>query len=260
MEKPRSPMNGAVSDSKAGVVTLDSRPVAKRIGLIVLATDHTSERDFARVCDPDEVGVYASRIAYENPTTPENLSQMGPRLSQAADLILPGEPVDVVAYACTAASVVLGNDTVFDAIRAAKPGAACVTPSTAAFDAFDALGIRRVSVLTPYTDRVTGQLVDYFGGLGLDIVNHRGLGFDDDREMARIDHTSLLEAGANTISEDADALFVSCTAVRAMECISRLEDRIGKPVISSNQALVWRSLRLVGVSRRIQGFGRLFEY
>lgn len=260
METTRPSMKDAVFQSKASGITLDARPVAKRIGLITLATDHTSERDFARICDPDEVGVYTSRVAYENPTTPENLSRMGPRLSHAADLILPGEPLDVVAYACTAASVVLGNDAVFEAIRAAKPGVACVTPSTAALDAFDVLGIRRVSVLAPYTDRVTDKLVDYFRGLGLDIVSHRGLGFEDDREMARIDHASLMEAGANTVSESADALFVSCTAVRAMECVSRLEDRIGKPVITSNQAIVWRSLRLVGVSRRIQGFGRLFEH
>lgn len=260
MENPYSPTGGEFSDANVSGITLDPLPVPKRIGLIVLATDHTSERDFARICDPDEVGVYTSRVAYENPTTPENLSQMGPRLSDAADLILPGEPVDVVAYACTAASVVLGNEAVFGAIHAAKPGTVCVTPTSAAFDAFDALGIRRVSVLTPYTDRVTGKLVAYFGGHGLDIVSARGLGFYDDREMARIDHASLLEAGVNATSESAEGLFISCTAVRAMECVGRLEDKIGKPVITSNQALVWRSLRLVGVSRPIHGFGRLFDH
>lgn len=260
MEKPNSPVSDDVSGPKVSGITLDPRPVAKRIGLIALATDHTSERDFARVCDPDEVGVYTSRVAYENPTTPENLSQMGPRLSHAADLILPGEQLDVVAYACTAASVVLGNDAVIASIQAVKPGAACVTPTTAAFDAFDTLGIRRVSVLTPYSDRVTEKLVSYFGGYGLNIVNARGLGFEDDREMARIDHASVLAAGASTISDSSEALFISCTAVRAMECVSRLEDKIGKPVITSNQAIIWRSLRLAGISRPIQGFGRLFQH
>ena len=60
----------------------DDRPVPRRIGLVLLATDHTTERDFARICRPDEAGVYANRIAYENPTTPENLHRMQPRLPQ----------------------------------------------------------------------------------------------------------------------------------------------------------------------------------
>ena len=91
---------------------LDDRPVKKRIALVALATDHTSERDFARICDPDQVGVYTNRIAFENPTTKETLLRTGPQLSEAAAQILPDEEVDVVAYGCTAASIVLGNDAV----------------------------------------------------------------------------------------------------------------------------------------------------
>lgn len=100
---------------------LDASPVAKRIGLIALATDHTSELDFARICDPAEVGVYVTRIAYDNPTTPESLRLTGPRITAGAELILPGEHLDVVAYGCTAATVVLGDEAVADLIHAAKP-------------------------------------------------------------------------------------------------------------------------------------------
>ena len=59
-------------------IGFDAEPVAKRIGLGVVATDHTIERDYARICDPDEIAVYVNRIPYDNPTTRESLSETGP--------------------------------------------------------------------------------------------------------------------------------------------------------------------------------------
>ncbi|TJW57736.1 MAG: ectoine utilization protein EutA, partial [Mesorhizobium sp.] len=80
---------------------LDARPLAKRVGLIILATDHTSEPDFHRMVASERIGVYVARIPYKNPTTPENLRRMQPELEAAAALILPDEPLDAVCYSCT---------------------------------------------------------------------------------------------------------------------------------------------------------------
>ncbi|UWQ29478.1 ectoine utilization protein EutA [Leisingera sp. M523] len=238
---------------------LDDRPVKKRIALVALATDHTSERDFARICDPDRVGVYTNRIAFENPTTRETLLQTGPRLTEAAAQILPEEEVDVVAYGCTAASIVLGNDAVTRYLNAAKPKTPCVTPSSAAFDAFEALGASRVSLLTPYSPAVTDEMAQYFTAHGPAVVSAVCFGLTDDRQMARISENSIIEAAIAACDEGADALFLSCTALRAAPCVQRIEDRLGKPVVSSNQAMVWRCLRLAGIADPVPGYGRLFE-
>lgn len=238
---------------------LDDRPVKKRIALVALATDHTSERDFARICDPDQVGVYTNRIEFENPTTKETLLKTGPRLTAAAAQILPGEEVDVVAYGCTAASIVLGNDAVSGHLSAAKPGTPCVTPSSAAFDAFAALGVSRVSLLTPYSPEVTDEMAQYFASHGPAVANAACFGLTDDREMARISEDSIIEAALTACDEDAEALFLSCTALRAATCVERIEQRLGKPVVSSNQAMVWRCLRLAGITDKVPGYGRLFE-
>ncbi|WP_027257886.1 ectoine utilization protein EutA [Leisingera aquimarina] len=238
---------------------LDDRPVKKRIALVALATDHTSERDFARICDPDRVGVYTNRIEFENPTTRETLLKTGPRLTEAAAQILPGETVDVVAYGCTAASIVLGNDAVARSLSTAKPDTPCVTPSSAAFDAFAALEARRVSLLTPYSPEVTDEMAQYFAVHGPEVVNAACFGLTDDRQMARISEDSIIEAGIAACESSADVLFLSCTALRAAVCIERIEDRLGKPVVSSNQAMVWRCLRLAGITDPVKGFGRLFE-
>lgn len=239
---------------------LDARAVAYRVGLVVLATDHTTERDFARLMDPAQIGVYASRIDYENPTTPENLRLTGPRLTAAAGQILPEEELDVLVYSCTAASVVLGNEVVAGHLRAAKPGAACVTPSSAAFDAFAALGTGRVSVLTPYSTGVTDALVRYFGEHGLDVVSAQCFGLEDDREMARLSQDCIIEAAVAAMSPQAEALFLSCTALRSAECAARIEAATGRPVITSNQAMIWRSFRHLGLEPGIAGAGRIFDH
>lgn len=230
-----------------------------RVGLVVLATDHTTERDFARLMDPATTGIYANRIAFENPTTHESLMRTGPRLTAAAAQILPDEDLDVIVYSCTAASVVLGNDVVAGHLGAAKPGAACVTPSSAAFDAFAALGVRRVSVLTPYTPDVTDELIRYFAAHGPDVVSSTCFGLDDDRDMARLSEACITEAAIAAMDPQAEALFVSCTAVRAAQCAARIEKKIGKPVITSNQAMAWRSLRHLGLFPGITGAGRIFD-
>lgn len=251
-------MSSQLNEKKPSEIELDDEPVSKRIGLIVLSTDHASEREFARLCDPNEVGVYVTRIQYDNPTTPDNLLLTGPRLSEATALLLPDERFDVIAYGCTAASVVLGNDKITQLIQDVKPEAACVTPSSAAFAAFAALGVKRVSVLTPYSAEVTQELVTYFEKHDLDVINHKGLGFTDDRQMARIKTTEIITAGIETMDGDAEALFISCTALQAVVCVDELERRIGKPVVTSNQAVVWQCQRLAGIDKKIDGFGKLF--
>lgn len=240
-------------------IELDASPVPKRIGLIALATDNTTEREYARICDPDLTGVYVARVGYANPTTPENLRSMGPHIEAAARSILPEQDLDVIAYACTAASVVLGDEYVFEAMRQAKPGAACVTPTSAAFAAFSALGVGKVSVLTPYTRLVTGEITTYLESKGLAVVSAENMNLEDDRDMARVSPKTIRRAGVEAMDSDADALFISCTALRAAGCVQAIEAQTGKPVVTSNQAMVWRSLRLAGDGRPIQGYGRLFN-
>ena len=239
--------------------TLDQRPVAKRIGLVTLATDHTTEVDFARMLSAFGIGVYVNRIEFENPTTHESLLRTGPLLAHAASNILPDEHLDALVYACTAASVVLGNDTVAGHMNNAKPNTPCITPSSAAFDAFRALNVGKISVLTPYTNDVTDSLVTYFSDNGPEVMNASCLGLTDDRDMARVSHKSIIEAGVASMETDAEALFISCTAVRAAECVVELENRIGKPVVTSNQAMVWRCLRYLAITANLPEGGSLFN-
>ena len=236
---------------------LDARPLARRVGLVVLATDHTSEPDFSRMVASDTIGVYVARVAYANPTTPENLRAMQPALSRAAELILPGEDLDAICYSCNSASVVIGDEAVEEALRAARPGVAVVTPPLATVRGLQALGAKRISILTPYTPETSGPVAEYFSAKGFEVASFTCLGFDDDREMARIAPSTLAGLAREATAPDADALIILCTALRAAVAAADIEAATGKPVVTSNQATAWMCLRLCGDETPRPELGRL---
>ena len=111
-----------------------------RLGLLVLATDFTIEHEWrAIMAGLPGVALYQSRILNDAQITPETLRAMEPRIAAATDVILPGSPLDVVAYGCTSASMAIGEEKVFERIRSVRPDAKCTTPITGAFAAFRAL-------------------------------------------------------------------------------------------------------------------------
>lgn len=236
---------------------LDPRPVKKRVGLLILATDHTTEPDYRRMVASERIGVYVARIAYANPTTPENLRRMQPALTDGAALILPGETLDAICYSCTSASVVIGDAEIEAAIRKAKPGVPVVTPPQAAMRGLRALGARRIGVLTPYTVETSRPMADYFVRHGFEVASFTCLGFEDDREMARIQPSGLVDLARRSTHPEAEALFVSCTALRSALAAAAIEEAIGRPVVTSNQATAWNCLRLCGDGASRPQWGRL---
>ncbi|RJT26716.1 ectoine utilization protein EutA [Mesorhizobium waimense] len=236
---------------------LDARPLEKRVGLIILATDHTSEPDFRRMVASDRVGVYVARIPYANPTTPENLRKMQPALTAGAALILPDEKLDAICYSCTSACVVIGDAEIEAAIQAARPGVPVVTPPMAGMRGLKALGAKRISILTPYTVETSRPMAMYFAVCGFEIASFTCLGFEDDREMARIPPAALVDLAREATDASAEALFVSCTALRGALAVTGMEESIGRPVVTSNQATAWNCLRLCGDEAAHPEFGRL---
>ncbi|UOM32731.1 aspartate/glutamate racemase family protein [Acuticoccus sp. I52.16.1] len=235
-------------------VRLDPRPV-HRIGMIALATDLTSERDAARLLPP-EVAMHTTRVPFENPTTPDTLRRLAGGLTGAADLLVPGLDLAAIIFSCTAASATIGDAAVRAAIQTARPGVPVVTPPDAATQAFAALGVRRIALLTPYLPETTAPMVRYFQARGLTIVAAQCLGLADDREMARVAPQTILAAAEAVDTADAEAVFLSCTALPALGLIDALEATLGKPVVSSNQASLWQALGHAAVA--IEGPGRLF--
>ena len=236
---------------------LDAGPARYRIGLIALDSDVATERDFHAMLPPDAM-FYTSRIHCINPITVENLRRQGPMLRDAVNLLMPGQRLDAIAYSCTSGTVAIGYEGVAKEIRAAgRPGIPVVTPITSAIAGFAHLGIRRISLMTPYLDSVNQAMRAFLESHGIEVVNIGGFCMADDREMARIPPEAILDAAIEVCDERADALFISCTALRAAEIVERAEAALGRPVLSAIQTLFWQSLREAGCSAPMPGFGRL---
>ncbi|MGF1553407.1 MAG: ectoine utilization protein EutA [Paracoccaceae bacterium] len=236
---------------------LDPPGTPARVGLLLLSSDLTTERDAARVLAPEGIAAHAARVAFDNPTTRESLRRMGARIAEGAALLVPGAALSAVCFSCTSGTVEIGGEAVAAAIRAVRPGVPVVTPPEAALDAFAALGARRVALLTPYTESVTAPMARWFAERGVEIVRARCLGMEDDRAMARVSRAAIAEAAAEADHPAAEALFVSCTALPALGAAAAIEARLGKPVVTSNQASLWRLRALAGAAAPREGLGRL---
>ncbi|HEY4802014.1 MAG TPA: aspartate/glutamate racemase family protein [Paraburkholderia sp.] len=235
--------------------------IARRasIGLVVLATDHTIEHEWRGLLRQPGVAFYECRLENSPDITPPRLAEIEARIAPAVGLLLPGERLDVVAFGCTSASMVIGETRVFARIREARPDIACTTPITAALAALKALDVRRVALLTPYVRTINDFMRDYIEARGVAVTRMASFEHADDNEVARIDANSIRSA-IETLArhDDADAVFVSCTSLRVAALVPELEAAIGKPVLSSNHAMAWHALRLAGVQDSEPQLGRLF--
>ena len=231
-----------------------------RIGLVVLASDHTIEHEWRRMLDIDGIAVYQSRIANSPTITPETLKEMEAGLTRATEVILPGVDLDVVAYGCTSGAMVIGEDTVAARIRKARPGVAVTTPITAALAGMKALGMRRVALLTPYIDRINRMMRDYIEARGVAVPAMGSFNNENDNEVARIAPSSLRDAAVELASEPSvDGVFVACTSLRLAEVVEEIESLSGKPALSSNHAMAWHALRLARYREQVPGYGRLLR-
>jgi len=231
-----------------------------RIGLVVLATDYTIEHEMRMLVNLPGVDIYHARIANSPNISPDSLRAMEPLITATAELILPGDTLDVLAYACTSASIVLGTSTVAKNLNAAKPEAKTTNPALAAFEAFAALGAKRIAVLTPYSKNVNAMVQNSLEDVGFDVPVFGSFDEPHDPTVAAIDSQSLKTGIARiTEGQNVDAIFISCTSVRIVADVAAIETELDIPVTSSNHALAWHCLRLAGIDDKQPELGRLFS-
>ena len=234
----------------------DGNHARAKIGLVLLATEQTVQDDFMRLRPPG-VGVHFTRAPIPDSITSESLAAQADLLADCAATLLPDGSLDVVCYACTSGSLVIGEERVFTELNRGAPDAIATSLITGVMRALRALDARRIVVATPYLDEVNQREVDYLEEAGFEVLSLCGLNLEKDSDMVRVAPDYLAEFALAQDHADADAIFVSCGALRTLEVVGEIEARAGKPVICSNQAMIWDCLRLAGIDDRIDGYGRL---
>ena len=230
-----------------------------KIGLLALSTDLTIEKDFSSICYQLPLDVFVNRIHNENPLTKENLLKMYDKIESITEKILPGEKINTVAYGCTSGTIAIGEDRVKEKIQLAKPDCYVTTPITSAIKAFKLMNIKKISVFTPYPESVNKTIYEYFSKKKFDVLSFGTFDLDLDADFANIDPKHLYKTLINLDINNSDALFISCTALPALEILDEVEKKINKPVFSSNQTLIWDAVRSVGYKSPIKGYGKLFR-
>ena len=230
-----------------------------RIGLLALSTDLTIERDFQSICHSLPINLFVNRIHNENPLTKANLLKMYDQLESITEKILPGEKINTVAYGCTSGTIAIGEDKVKEKIQLAKPGCHVTTPITSAIKAFNKMNVKKIAVFTPYPESVNKTISEYLIKKNINVMSFSTFNLDLDVDFARVDPKYLSEILTKLNINDADALFVSCTALPALEILDEVEKKINKPVFSSNQTLIWDTIRSVGYKNSVTGYGKLLR-
>jgi maleate isomerase len=230
------------------------------LGLIALATDRVGAYDTETYLQGlDGVAMFSTRIPMAEVATPQTLAAVGPHIEGATRLLVPGSRLDAVGFSCTSGTVAIGVEKVRAAIQKVRPGIHVSTPIEAGAEGLRSFGAKRISLLVPYLVATADLIGGYFEAHGFTIDRKATFELGGDPDMNRVSVESLVESGRRVCHPDSDALFISCTGLCTARAIAPLEAALGKPVVTSNQALAWHLLRLAGAKDTPKGFGSLFE-
>jgi len=230
-----------------------------KVGLLTLSTDLTIERDFYSICQTLPMDIFVNRIHNENPLTKENLLKMYDQLEAVTKDILPDEKINTVAYGCTSGTIAIGKDKIKEKIQLAKPGCYVTTPITSAIKAINKMKIKKIAIFTPYPESVNKTVFEYFSKENIEVLSFSSFNLDSDLEIGKVDPNYLSEILTKMDTGSSDALFISCTALPALKILDQVETKIKKTVLSSNQTLIWDSIRSVGYQSSISRYGKLFR-
>jgi maleate isomerase len=172
--------------------------------------------------------------------------------------LLASAQVELIAMNCTAASMAVGAASINRRIEAATR-IRSVTTIEAVLAALRATGARRICLMTAYLPDVVDMEIAFLAERGFEVAAHRSLPNRSPVEQALIapERWSALAASMDDVA--ADALLISCAGIRVAETIEAIEQRAGRPVVTSNQALLWHCLHTLGLEDRPRGYGALLS-
>lgn len=231
-----------------------------RIGLIVPSPNTVAETEFWRMA-PDGVTIHTTRMLLRTGDVKDPLSDMEQFLPRVLEE-LRGLEVDVVAYGCTASALKTPHRETQNEIAEAL-GLPTVTTMGSVLDAFDTLGVKRVAVGSPYTEATNRAETRFFERQGLTVTVDKGVQLFEAQQRGRhmnlVPRDAVEELALEIDSPEADAIFLSCSDMATLDSIETLEERLGKPVISSAQATFWGALRAAGLDDRLDDCGTLLK-
>jgi arylmalonate decarboxylase len=229
-----------------------------KIGLVIPSNNTVIEPELSAMC-PRGVTIHGNRIlTYGN--TPEGIAEMEKGAERAVSEFSRAG-MSVIAYACLATSLVKGAEWSKASAQRIASAAACkaLTAALATIDAAKALGASTVAVASPYTQRVQVHVRPFLESFGLRVVEARSLDVEDSHSLWLTPRETVEALALSVDTPEAEAIMILSTDLPSAVAIDALEQRAGKPVITTNQAIAWKALQLSGIPDPVEGFGTLLS-
>jgi maleate isomerase len=226
-----------------------------KLGVIVPSWNTVMEYEFQRMAG-ESTSVHTQRIRH-TADTEENVRWLSTQAPDAAELVAHAK-VNAICYGCTGSGFLKtpAEDLHLAAELEARTGIPSVTSSASIVKALQALKVKRISVASPYEPWLNEKLRIYLEAAGFQIVAMKGLGTQAHGSIS----TAIVKALAmEVLRPETEAIFISCSNFRTLDIIEAVEKESGKPVVTSNQAALWGTLRCIDNRTVVPGAGRLFR-
>lgn len=228
-----------------------------RLGMLLPSGNAAAEAQFNAML-PAGVSLHTTRLKLTG-SSDEELLAMTERVEEASSL-LADACVDLILFHCTAVTTwSVEMDRTLPARITAATNVPATATSRALLAAFKALNVRKVVMVTPYIEATNKRETAFLEAHQINVLKDVGLGISQAKDMISVEPGEWYRLVRANAHAEADAYFISCTAVRSLEVIEDLERDLGRPVVTSNQVAAWHSLRSMGLQDRLSGFGRLFD-
>lgn len=209
------------------------------IGLIIPSVNRLSEPQFHRFA-PAELGIHVARARITGPWR-RPIAEMRDEIAGAAAMLADCAP-DLIVYHCTDSSMregVAGEERVVDIIRR-ETGIETVATSALVVEALRALAISSMVIVSPYANN--DVIARYLRERGFAVAHDVALGLTA-HAFAAVSPARWLEVARENARPEADGIFLSCTNTTQIEAIADIERSLGKPVVNSNQAVLWGCMK-----------------
>lgn len=227
-----------------------------RIGLIVPSSNTTMEMELHEAL-PKGVSLHTSRMPLRE-VTEEELIKMSALAVESARLLRDAQ-VDLILYGCTSGSFIGGTDfekEIEEKIER-EVNTPVITTSSAVIEALRILDAQQIIVITPYTNDINQREREFLESNEFEVLDIRGIGIVENTKIGKLEPYEAYRMAKAMFMEEADAVFISCTNFRTFEIIEPLEQDLGIPVVTSNQASLWLALRELDVMEKIPWLGKL---
>ncbi|MBI4200315.1 MAG: aspartate/glutamate racemase family protein [Chloroflexi bacterium] len=223
-----------------------------QVGIVVPAENTVIEPELSHLA-PEGVSFHFTRLMPARAATPgavpENVAE--------AVLAFQQSGVDAILYASMASSLVAAD--AWERQVKAQTGVPVATASTALKEALRTLGVRSVALVSHYTPELFQRVDRWFQANGFRVVAAESANVADQRQVNRIPTEEVYRLARKADTPEADAVCLLATDLRTFPILEQMETDLGKPVIASNQTLLWKALGMAGIRAGIRGYGSLLS-